>query len=190
MRRFLALCAGILILGSPDVEQAFAQKKKKDTVVVPKLSEVPKLMEQLKDKDSRVRAHAAAQLAARGQVRARDVKDAIGPLVQMVKSDEDPAARRAAALALSQIDPDPQMVVTPLIAALKDDKDLDVKAACATALGALGPAAKEAVPALHEVDGMLGAAKKKGGTKEDRAKAALKKTINGALRQITGGKKK
>jgi HEAT repeat protein len=162
-----------------------AKKKKDDSADVPKLEDIPKIIEQLKDKDAGVRTKAATAIGARGQLRARDVKDAVAPLANMVRKDDDVAARRAAGSALAKMDPDPKLVLESLIEALKNDKDLQVRTSCATALGALGAEAKDAVSTLQEVRDEF-----KGAGKKEKEKQALAKAAAGALAAITGSKKK
>lgn len=184
MSRFFALCAGLVVLGGIGHYEAYGQKKKDAEVPVPKLEEIPGLIAQLKDKDAKKRAQAAASLGARGQVRARDVKDAIETLAGMVQKDDDAGTRRAAAAALGKSDPDPKVALEPLVDALKNDKDLSVRTAAATALGQMGAGAKDALPALREA-----AALAKDAGKADKEKKALGQAAGAAIQSI-GGKKK
>jgi HEAT repeat protein len=161
---------------------ALGQKKDGD-VPVPKLDAIPGLIKQLSDKDAKKRAQAAASLGARGQVRARDIKEAIETLVSMIEKDDDAGARRAAALALGKADPDPKVAVEPLVAALKNDKDFSVRTAAATALGQMGPTAKDALPALRDAVSLA-----KDAGKTDKDKQALGQAAGNALRAI-GAKK-
>jgi HEAT repeat protein len=184
MNRFIVLCTGLLVLGGLGQPDAFGQKKKDTEITAPKLSEIPGIITQLKDKDAKKRAEAAARLGARGALRARDIKDAIEPLVGMVENDGDAGARRAAAEALGKADPDPKVALEPLMAALKNDKDIPVRTAAATALGNMGEGAKEAVPALQDA---VAQAKQAG--KTDREKQALGQAAGAALKLIRGAKK-
>jgi len=184
MKRCIVLCTGLLVLGGLGQQGAFGQKKKDNEITAPKLSEIPGIIVNLKDKDAKKRAEAAALLGARGQLRARDIKDAVEPLAAMVQNDSDAGARRAAASALGKADPDPKVALEPLIAALKSDKDIPVRTAAATALGNMGEAAKDAVSALQEA---VALAKEAG--KTDKEKLALGQAAGAALKQIRGAKK-
>jgi ribosomal protein S20 len=118
---------------------------------VPKLSEVPKNLETLKNsKSAQDRAYAAEQLGLRGQVRATDVKAAVDPLLEAVKSDDSPNVRKAAAKAIGQIAPDADKAVPALMDALKDTSK-DVRMSAALALAAFGAEARPALPALREL---------------------------------------
>ena len=184
MKRLMVLGIGIVFFGAGTSGEALGQKKA-PSVAVPKLSEIPAVTAQLKDKEVKVRIQAATRLGARAQLRARDIKNAIAPLLGMAMSDTDAVARRAAALALSKADADPKEVLQPLIEVLKNDKDFTVRAAAAKALGSLGPGGKPAVPALQEAQ-----AETKGASKAEKDKQALGRAAGAALKQITGGKKK
>jgi HEAT repeat protein len=94
------------------------------------------------------RAFAAEQLGRRGQIQVNDVKDAIDPLLQTLKSDSNPQVRSAAAGALGNICTRPKQVVPALMDAL-NDKSITVNLAAVTALGQFGPEARSAVPALR-----------------------------------------
>jgi HEAT repeat protein len=183
MKRFFALCVGLLVLGGLGHYEAYGQKKKDGDVAVPKLEEIPGLIKQLGDKDAKKRAQAAASLGARGQLRARDIKEAVETLATMVQKDDDAGARRAAAIALGKADPDPKVAVEPLVDALKNDKDFSVRTAAATALGTMGPSARDALPALREAQALA-----KDAGKNDKEKQALGQAAGNALRAI-GAKK-
>lgn len=184
MKRFLALCVGLCILAGVGHREALGQKKDAP-VSVPKLEEIPGVMKDLQNKDAKKRATAAARLGARGELRAKDVKEAIEPLAELVEKDEEASVRLAAANALAKCDPDPKLVLESLLGALKNDKDIGVRTAAATALGRLGPAAKEAISALQEA---VAIGKEAG--KDDRAKQALGQAATNALTQIRGKGKK
>lgn len=184
MKRLLALGVVLVILAGVGRDEALGQKKD-GPVTVPKLEEIPGLIKQLKDKETKKRIEAAARLGARGELRAKDVKEAIEPLAEMVEKDDEANVRRAAANALAKIDPDPKLVLEPLIGALKNDKDIDVRTSAAIALGRLGPAAKDAVMALQEA---VTIGKEAG--KNDKAKTALGQAAGQALTQIRGKGKK
>ena len=93
MKRFFALCVGLLVLGGLGHYEAYGQKKKDGDVAVPKLEEIPGLIKQLGDKDAKKRAQAAASLGARGQLRARDIKEAVEKLEKDKKMSEDDRKR-------------------------------------------------------------------------------------------------
>jgi uncharacterized protein (DUF2336 family) len=142
---------------------------------IPRKEEIPKNLAMLKSgKSAQDRAYAAEQLGLRGQVRASDVKEAVDPLMEAVKSDPSASVRRAAATALGQITPDPEKTVPTLTDALKD-KAKEVRMAAATALGQFGPEARSALPALRE----LAAEKDK----------KLSKVAKQAMKSINGKKK-
>src|SRR6516162_8125780 len=74
---------------------------------IPKKEDVPKNLNLLKtSKSASDRANAAEQLGKRGQLRASDVKEAIEPLLDAVKSDDSALVRKAAATAIGRITPD------------------------------------------------------------------------------------
>jgi HEAT repeat protein len=165
MRTFVlfATAVGALSLGTLEAD-------------VPKKIDVAKQVSVLKNgKTARERAAAAGELGRHGAVRARDVKDAIDPLLEALKGDRDAEVRQAAARALGDISPDPKRVVPALTEALKD-KAANVKMAAALALGQYGQDARPAVPALRELATM----------KTDRK---LSQTARMALKSIAGRKK-
>jgi HEAT repeat protein len=127
------------------------------------------LLRELRSADPKARIAALQEIGHRGAVRAADVRSAIPALVDLVQKDKDPAVRRAAASALGQVDPDPEVAVPVLIGALKD-KAAPVRIAAAGALGLFGNAAKEAIPALQQLQ-----------TDKDKAVA---RAANMALRSI------
>jgi HEAT repeat protein len=184
MKRLVVLSVGCLILGLMGVPGVFGQKKK-DNFDAPELKEIPGLIEDLKSKEAGVRAKAAERLGKRGQLRAKDIKQAVPTLMEMAKTDGDAGARRSATLALGYANPDPEVAVPLLIGVLKEDKELTVKAAAAGALGYLGPDAKPALPALQEARDMA-----KGAAKDEKDKQALGKAAGTAINAITGKGKK
>jgi len=120
------------------------------SVGVPKKEDVPKYLKMLTSSpDAKDRAFAAEQLGRRGQVQVRDVKEAIDPLLSIMKSDSSPDVRRAAVAALGNIGTQPKTVIPALKDALKD-KALKVNLAAVSALGQYGVQAREAIPALRE----------------------------------------
>ena len=100
--------------------------------------EIEKLIENLKDKDSKVRKKSAEALGSIGDMRA------VEPLIEALK-DEDENVRENAAKALGQIKD--VKAVEPLIVAL-EDKDSGVRRYAAAALGNIGDA--KAVESLIE----------------------------------------
>lgn len=131
----------LMLLGICASPRALAEPKKED---------VPALIKELKSKSAKARVGAAEDLGHLGAVRANDVKDAVPALLEVLKKDRDPDVRRAAAVALGKVDPDPKLAVPVLTEALKDKKPA-VRIAVAGALGQLGAEASEAVPALSEM---------------------------------------
>jgi HEAT repeat protein len=116
---------------------------------VPRKIDVGKQIDLLKNgKTAASRAEAAAELGRHGAIRARDVKDAIEPLLEALKNDTSADVRRAAAKALGDISPEASSTVPPLMEALKD-KSPAVKMAAARALGQYGAEARSAVPSLR-----------------------------------------
>jgi HEAT repeat protein len=143
MRSSIAMLtvAGVIGLGTSEAD-------------VPKKIDVAKQISLLRGaKSARDRAAAADELGRHGAIRARDVKDAIEPLLEALKSDKDADVRRAAARALGDISPDPKLVVPALTESLKD-RSVTVKLAAATALGQYGADAKSALPPLRELAAM------------------------------------
>jgi HEAT repeat protein len=154
-----ALVPGLLVLGLLAGELP-AQ--------LPKKSDVPRLIKELRQSDnSKVRTAAAESLGALGAVRTSYVKDAIEPLAEAVTKDRHSDVRAAAATALGAIRPDAKVAVPPLTEALKD-KTPAVKIAAAVALTAFGPEARQAVPLLEEL------AKDKNKKVSQAAKEAMK----------------
>src|SRR5690242_3520890 len=118
MRTFIAMLTvvGVLCIGTTEADP-------------PRKIDVPRQISLLKNaKSARERAGAANELGRHGAIRARDVKDAIEPLLGALKDDKDADVRRAAAKALGDIAPDPKLAVPALTEALKD-KSVAVKLA-------------------------------------------------------------
>src|SRR5437016_2348719 len=99
--------------------------------------DVPSLMKALKSRNAKTRASAADELGHIGSIRAADAKEAIPPLLGVLKKDRDADVRKAAATAIGKMDPDPEEAVPALTEALKD-KAPSVRMAAAGALGMLG----------------------------------------------------
>jgi HEAT repeat protein len=155
--------AGVIFIGTTEAD-------------VPKKIDVAKQISLLKNaKTARERAAAADELGRHGAIRARDVKDAVEPLLGALKDDKDADVRRASAKALGNIAPDSKLVVPALTEALKD-KSMAVKLAAVTALGQYGGDARSALPPLRELAGM----------KNDKK---LSQAARVALKSIAGKKK-
>lgn len=147
---------------------------------IPKKEDVPKFMFMLKSNSGKDRANAAQMLGKRGQVAFKDVENAIDPLKTMLQKDPDANARKAAAIALGSIHPEPETTVPQLIEACKKDANVDVKVAAAESLGVFGPDAKDGAPAIREL-------MKSFTDKKDRN---TRKILQDALGKVTGVKKK
>ncbi len=118
---------------------------KRDTAAWEDPKAVEALVKKLKDKDQNVRLQAAKELA---HWFGPEVKAALPALTAALKH-EDPATRRAAAVALANYYLDAGSAVPALCEALKDpDPEVSVKAA--EALCALREKGKAAIPALRE----------------------------------------
>lgn len=153
------------------------------TAQTPKKEEMPKFIATAKDKNKSAsdRIAAVRNIARLGRLKASYAKDAVEPLIMMVKKEDDSKVRAEAALALGAIDPEEKEAVTTLIDVLKDEKtDKGVRAACVTALGTLGGKSKDAIPVLKEVQAMA---------KKDKDKK-LGKAAGGALKSIQSQLKK
>src|SRR5262245_10720202 len=172
----LACAFAFLALALFDVNDVAAQKKKKtEEPPPPKKEDAPKLIKMLESTSAMNRANAAEQLGRLGQIQLIYVKDAIEPLIDLVKKDPDANVRRASAQALGRIGPDPEKTVPALTDALKD-KSFDVGLAAVTSLGQYGPEARAAVPALREFSK----------TKADKKTTQI---VNSAIQSIVGKKK-
>jgi len=146
---------------------------------IPKREEMPKYFNMLKSPNPKDRAAAAQMIGKRGQVNFKDVEQAVEPLKQVLK-DKDAGARKAAAIALGSIHPDPEGVVPMLIDTCKNDAAIDVKVAAAESLGVFGPDAKDGAPAIRELMGKFD-------QKKDRN---IRKVLADALGKVTGKPKK
>ena len=152
------------------------------TAQAPNKADMPKFIATAKDtkKNSKDRVTAIKNIARLGRLKASYAKDAVAPLIMLVKKEEDNKVRAEAAVTLGAIDPEDKEAVTTLIDVLKDEKtDSAVRAACATGLGSMGAKSKEALPLLRQVAKM---AKKK-----DKK---LGKATKGALKNIQAQLKK
>jgi HEAT repeat protein len=171
-----------LIVGS-DAGDAKKKKKKKDAtpkLVAARPEEVPKLIETLKSSTAAAkdRAVAAERIGLRGMVNYMDVEPAVPPL-QKALTDREALVRKAAATALGNIHPEAKDTVPLLTGVVKNDKAMDVKLAAVVALGQFGGEARSAVPALRELAG-----------KFDNKKSSQFQTVQAAIKNITGKKKK
>jgi HEAT repeat protein len=183
----LSLCC--CFLGLAGIPVAWGQKNAKLSDY-PERVEIPALLAKLKDEDPLVKMKASERLAARALLRASDVKDAIGPWIEMMEKDEIAQVRMAAAKGLGMVALKPESVVPPLMKALKNDKNTGVKAAAAGALGGFGPDAKPAVSlleeAVEETKDVAGNGKGKNLTPEDQQKLDLFKAASATLKIING----
>lgn len=142
----------------------------------PKKEDVPKYLAILKTSpNAKDRARAAEMLGKRAAVRVQDVESAIEPLKKALEKDIDLDVRRAAAYALGNIGPDPASTVPLLIGALKE-KHAGLKLAAINALSNYGDKAKEALPALREIQ-------------KEKTDKLLSKAATAAIQSITGKKK-
>jgi HEAT repeat protein len=138
MKRLVMLVTGCLVLG---LSGAHGQ--------TPKKSDLPKFMKNLTASDAKERIAAIDGIAKIGELKKIYAKDAIDPLCNMLRKDNDAGVRAAAATALARVDADPEKAVPALIEGLKD-KDRNVIIASANAVGAMGKAAADAIPLLKE----------------------------------------
>lgn len=92
----------------------------------------------LQDQDARVRETAAVTLGDMGS----SAREAVDRLAAVLKEDADPAVRRHAAKALTQISPTDRMVARALQRALRSE-DRELRMGTVQALAAVGPDAKE-----------------------------------------------
>lgn len=116
---------------------------------IPKASDVPPLVEQLKKGDAKARANACKELGHIGAVKKSLVKEVI-PLLIEAGNDKDINVRIEALAALARIGAEPEKVVPMLIQNLKG-KDDKLVIASAQALGTYGPASEEAIPDLKKL---------------------------------------
>src|SRR5262245_17061678 len=102
MKRLLVLIAGCTLLALAASEGVFGQKNAK-VLDIPEKAELPKLMEQLKDKDAAVRTRAAKLIGNFGQIQSKPVASSVPTLLEMIKKDENEGCRAAATEALGKI---------------------------------------------------------------------------------------
>jgi HEAT repeat protein len=184
MKRLAVLMIACLALTLGGVEGVFGQKKKMDKDVIPEIAEIPKLVKHLKDSDPKVRAEACHGLGLRGEIRARDVADAIAPIADLLKSDPDAGVRREAAYSLGLISSDSKNSVEALMKCMENDKeDLKVKTAAAASLGNFGADAKPALPLLREA---IALGKAAGKDKDKKLEAEYGKAAGQSAKRIGG----
>jgi HEAT repeat protein len=116
-----------------------------------KKEEIPRAIEMLKKGNAKQRISAAEALGQRGAIRSADVKDAVGPLRELLKNDKDAKVRQAAAEALGNIGRELDQTIPALVEAMKSDKADAVKLAAIKALGQIGPEARSALPELRPI---------------------------------------
>jgi HEAT repeat protein len=115
-----------------------------------KKADIPKAIALLRSGSAREKAEAADALGERGNVRAKDVQDAIEPLKEALLKEEDSRVRAAAARALGKIAPTPTETVPLLLQALQQDKADEVKAAAIIAISQMPSAAGPAIPEIQK----------------------------------------
>lgn len=148
---------------------------------VPPRQDVPKYIKMLKTSASaKDRALAAEMLGRRGQVVASDVKDAVQPLVKLLKDDPSADVRRASAVALGNIATQPKTVIPALVDALKDSA-LPVGLAAVGAISQYGSEARSSIGALRAF------AKEK--VKDKKKDRNILMTVNLAVKQINSAGK-
>jgi HEAT repeat protein len=179
MKRLLVLLVGCTLLALGSWEGGVFGQKDKGSLNLPKKEDLPKLIEQLKDKDAGTRTKAAVLLGNYGRIQSKPVAGAVPTLLTIVKMDESAETRRAAADAIGKIASDPKGMVPVLVEALKNDKEFSVKIAAASALGTMGLEGKSAIPALMEAQAIA-----KGAAKDEKDKQALGKAAGGALKLL------
>src|SRR5438477_30046 len=96
------------------------------------------------------RVKAADAIGKRGGKRAKDVEDAVDPLLKVAEKDKDASVRKAAIAALGSIAPEDEVTVPLLISIVKTDSSKDMKFASIQALARFGTRAKPAMPAINE----------------------------------------
>jgi HEAT repeat protein len=160
MQRFVVPFVGCLVLGLSQVDIVRAQNPGLRDVTPATYSEIPKLIEQLKDKNKDRRLVAIAKLGKRGELRSADVAGAVSTLCEMATNDSDDLVREWSARALGMILLEPEKVVPLLGKIVEEDKNLTVRRTAAAALGTFGPASKPALGALREAQALGQAADK------------------------------
>lgn len=152
---------------------------------IPKESDVPPLIKKLTNGNAKARAEAAKDLGEIGMVKAAYTKPAIPALLKAAKDDKDNNVRRAALIALGQVDPQPDQAMPVFIAGLKSNND-QVKIAAAEGVGHLGGNAKEALVELRKIREENSKLDKK---VQDK-KRPLMRAVNEAIQQIQQNSRK
>src|SRR5262249_32159440 len=131
----------------------------------------------LKSADAATRVAAIEELLEIAAVRLALVKPVIPEVVAALK-DADANVRRTAAVALSNLEPEPARVVPPLSTLLVDTEDRTVRIAAANSLAAFGLHAEPALPALAAIQ------TKENAKEEGQRDADLLNTVNQAIQGI------
>jgi HEAT repeat protein len=172
MKSFLFVGVGLALLaGGPARAETKASKK------------VQELLKDLKSPNAKIRIYAVEELGHQAEIRLADAKVAIPALIKAMK-DNHPGVRRAVIIALEKVGADPKDLLPGLIDSIKKSMDIPLRITAATTLGNMGPAAKEAVPALQQLEAKLKAIKN---PKFKGRYTTLIREIETALRKI--GKK-
>lgn len=151
---------------------------------VPRASDVPPLVRKLNQGDAKARAAAARELGEIGLVKASYAKPAIPALMYRALRDPEVDVRRAALIALGQVDPSPKQVMPVFIEALKDPNE-QVKIAAAQGVSHLGGNAQPAVPELQKIRNELNKLEQK----ERDKKRGLMNAVNDAMQIIRSSPK-
>jgi len=180
MKRLIALSLGCLWLALAGA--AGAQDK-------PDKKQVPAYIATLKNAKAsdKAKEDACKGLYEVGRIKAAYIKDAVEPLIMLVKKEESAKVRTEAARALGAADPeDAKDTVEALIERVKEDKETNVKAAAIIALGLLGAKAKSALPAMKAAaeDARKAAADDKDNKQKAQAAKTIGKAVQGATKQI------
>ena len=141
MRAFIG--GGIILVLAVSLAMAGGSPTKED---------IPKYIKTLSATSAKSgdRVRAADMIGKRGNIKAKDVEDAIDPLRKVASGDKDAAVRKAAMAALGSIAPEDSETVPLLISILKTDPNKDIKFASINALARFGTRAKPALPAINE----------------------------------------
>ncbi|MCS6850965.1 MAG: sister chromatid cohesion protein PDS5 [Gemmataceae bacterium] len=135
-RSFILLAIGLgLVFGG----RGFGQSRK-----------VAELLQDLKDKNPRVRQAAAEDAGRLARVRIQDARQ-VQPALRAALKDTDANVRAAALQAFASFELEPKAYLAMLVDALKTDKAPVVRQAAINGLTQLGNEAKSALPNLHEV---------------------------------------
>lgn len=130
-------------------------------------------------KDSKAKVKALQELGTLAQLKKGLIAGAL-PDVYKATEDKDPAVRAAAAEALGKADEPFEKAGDVLVKMLKNEKDESVKIGALRGLSVMREGAKDALPAIREIQ------KATAGDK----KSNLNKAAVAALQAIGGGKKK